>query len=1156
MENKLTSVSFPHRKENFKIKKTRKLLFLFCTIVFGLLPSTVLSQTANIKIDQDKTASVDEVFNLIMSQTNYTFIYQVQQFKNYPKVKLEKGTIQADELLKKTLSSGNFNYNFTGNTIVINEIPKLKDNSEITISGKVTDKNGLSIPGISVYASSSNKTSGETPDKNFVVRGTVTDFDGSFSIKAQSGYYMFATGVGYDLYSEPITSNKKNYTIVLKEKVSQLEQVIVVGYGTTKKKDLTGAIGSVKAEEITQVKTQTIDQALGGRVSGVYVSPLSGRPGAGAAVNIRGLTSLRGDNQPLYVVDGIPITINPSFESNGLGSSGVRENPLMAINPNDVERVDILKDASAAAIYGSRAANGVIIVTTKRGKRNQKPQFNFSVNSTFQNPTSRFDFLNADQYRAFQTTYAQNRIAQGQGTPADNAIIDGTFFGNANTDWQKKILNQNALWNEYRFNVMGGSENVNYLVAANVTDQEGMMIGTKFKRYNFASNLDATITEHFKVGASINYNYSINKTSNVNGLMMGNFRPDLDVYQDNGEYTTSPALLGPNPTSRNPVGGEGLAKNNTAAQNIFGSVYGEIKIIEGLNFKSLLSIAANNDETNNFMPSFSQLAGQDPVDGSAEATLLVQHNKGYSTSFSNTLNYIKKFESGHSIDAVVGISWDQSRLDLQAQNYAGFPDDFILTNVGSASRATTYQSEALENGLNSVFGRFNYIYKDRYLATFTARRDGSTKFGTNNQYGFFPSGALAWNVHNEAFFKSKVINQLKLRASLGRTGSDNLASFSYLAYLNSLAGGNSIYANVNGIVVNSIPNNNIKWEETNQLDFGLEFGLFNNRLNGEVGYFKKKTNGIILYTPVPSETGTSRYNSNIADVSNKGWEITLGGDVIRGGAFKWNSSFNISFVKNNVDHLNGGSVLAGGSSPSIVEGQPIGVIMGYEVVGIAQNQAQINALNAGSPTGSYYGNLSQPGDYIFRDVNGDGRINADDRKPLGNLNPNYFGGWNNTMTYKNFSFSFNFQYSQGNQKQVNLGDFMGEPNPQFNVSNTTTIVYDTWTPENPNATYGRVGVASEGVAISKYVGDASYIRLRSTSFGYNFPRQWLDKTEIANMRLSLSANNLFTISNYIGIDPESVVQPRAGSQTTDLNQDSTYSYPMAKSFTIGLNVTF
>ncbi|MBK0368699.1 SusC/RagA family TonB-linked outer membrane protein [Flavobacterium agrisoli] len=1155
MENKLTRVFFNHRNEFLKIKSKRSLVFLICIAFFGLMSNNAVAQTAKVKIDQNKSMSVDDVFNLIMSQTNYTFIYQVQQFKNFPKVDLVKGSIPTNELLDKALSSGSFNYSFNNNTIVINELPKLKAKSEILISGKVNDISGMGIPGITVYVSTTGNVKDDAISKDFLIRGTVTDYDGSFSLKAETGNYIYAAGMGFEVYTERITGAQKVFNIILNEKASELDQVVVVGYGTTKKKDLTGAIGSVKAEEIVQVKTQTIDQALGGRLSGVSVSPLSGKPGSGAAVNIRGLTSLRGDNQPLYVVDGVPITINPSFQENGLGSSvtGQRENPLMAINPNDVERIDILKDASAAAIYGSRAANGVIIVTTKHGKRNQKPQFNFSINSTFQNPTSTFDFLSVDQYKTFQTEQAQKRIDQGVGTPDDAAILAGTFFGSENTDWQKKITNQSALWNDYRFNVSGGSENVNYLVAATVTDQEGMMIGTKFKRYNFASNLDATITEHLKIGTSINYNYSINKTSNVNGLLLGNFRPDLGVYDENGEYTSTPTFYGPNPTVRNPVGGEGQAKNNTTAQNVFGSVYGEINIVKGLSFKSLLSVAANIDETNNFAPSFSQLASTDPITGSAEATLRVQHNKGFSTSFNNTLTYTNKFESGHSINAVAGISWDQSRIDLAVQNYAGFPDDYILTNIGSSSRATTYQSDALENGLNSIFGRVNYIYKDRYLATFTARRDGSTKFGPNNQYGFFPSGALAWNVHNEEFFKSNVINQLKLRASIGKTGSDNLSSFSYLAYMNSLAGGESIYANINGIVVNSIPNNDIRWEETNQIDFGLEFGLFNNRLNGEIGYFEKKTNGIILYTPVPSETGTSSYNSNIADVSNKGWEITVGGDIIRNKDFTWNSSFNISFIKNNVDSLNGGNVFSFGSSSSIVEGQPIGVITGYEVQSIAQNQAEIDALDAASPTGIYYGNLSQPGDYIYKDINGDGRINTDDLKPIGNLNPNYFGGWNNTMTYKNFNFSFNFQYSQGNQREVTLGNFMSDAqNPQVN---TTTIVYDTWTPENPNATYARIGAANEGYAISKYVGDASYIRLRSTSLAYNFPKQWLNKTEIANMRLSLSANNLFTITNYIGVDPESVYQPRGGA-TTDLNRDESYSYPLAKTFTIGLDVTF
>ncbi|SHM07237.1 SusC/RagA family TonB-linked outer membrane protein [Flavobacterium saccharophilum] len=1152
MENKLTSVFFNRRNEILKIKTFRNLVFLICITIFGLLPYNAAAQSAKIKIDQNKSMSVDEIFNLIMSQTSYIFIYQVEQFKNYPKVNLEKGSIQTDVLLKKALSQGNFNYSFNNNTIVVSELPKLKEKSEINISGKVTDAAGLGIPGITVYVSTTGDVKGEKISKDFLIRGTATDFDGSFSLKAETGNFIYAAGMGFEVYTERITGAQKVFNIKLREKASELEQVLVVGYGTTKKKDLTGSVGSVKAEEIAQIKTQSIDQALGGRVSGVYVSALNGRPGSSGSINIRGLTDLRGDNQPLYVVDGVPIQLNPSFEYGGLGSTGQRENPLMAINPNDVERVDILKDASAAAIYGSRASKGVVIITTKHGKKGQKPQFTFTANSTFQNPTRRIDFLSADQFRAFNIDLAQKRIDAGTGSPDDQSIVAGTYYGNANTDWQKEISNQNALWNDYRFSLSGGSDKVTYMTSGNVTDQEGMLIGSKLKRYTFSANVDANVTDHLKIGTSINYNNSINKSSDIQGLLQGDFRPDLPVFDENGEYTTVPALYGVNPTTRNPVGGEGLASNKTLSQNVFGTLYAEIEIIEGLKFKSLLSAASNSDETSQFDPSFSRGAVVNPISGTADAVLSVQHNRGYSTSFSNTLSYIKTFESGHRIDAVAGVSWDQSRIELAQQNYAGFPDDFILTNIGSANRATTFFSEAIENGLNSLFGRVNYSYKDRYLATFTARRDGSTKFGTNNQYGFFPSGALAWNVHNEEFFKNDVMSQLKLRASLGKTGSDNLGSFSYLAYLSSLPGGESVYADINGIAINSLPNLDIRWEETTQLDIAAELGFFNNRLTAEVGYFSKKTSGIILYTPVPAETGTSSYNSNVADVSNKGWEVTVGGDIIRGKDFRWNSSFNISFIKNNVDRLNGGSVFAFGNISAITEGQPIGVIMGYDVLGIAQNQAEIDALNTASPTGTYYQSLNQPGDFIYKDVNGDGKIDTNDIIPLGSPNPTYFGGWNNTISYKNFDFGFNFQYQQGAEKLVTVGNFTNAVSPGIN---TTTLIYDTWTPENPDAKYARVGAANELYGNSRHIGDASYIRLRSASIGYNFPSQWLKETGISNIRLSLLGNNLFVISNYIGGDPESVFQPRGGS-TTDLNRDESFNYPLAKTITVGLNVTF
>ena len=1136
MEIKFTNVPLLFKKGLLHFIM-RTFIFLFCFTAFSLSSENVFSQKAKIVIDQDKVISVDEVFDMIRQQTDYRFVYLTDLFKDAPKVYLKKGTVKANKLLKQSLSFGDFNFEFSKDGTIVLEKVVIKNAiaAQQQVTGKVTDENGVPLAGVTVAI------------KN-TTRGAATDFEGNYALNTNTTDVLVFTYLGYQS-QEHAVGDKTIINVSLVEGASELDEIVLVGYGATRKKDLTGTVGTVKAKELEQIKSQTIDQALVGKVPGVHIQAISGQPGAGAVVHIRGLSALRGDNQPLYVVDGVPITINPVFESTGLGTFGSRANPLLAINPSDVERVDVLKDASAAAIYGSRAANGVILITTKRGKRNQKARFSLSLNSTFQNPTNKWDVLNADQYRTFTTESAQARIDAGSGTPTDDTIIDGTFFGNADTNWQDEITNKSALWNNYRFNVSGGTENMNYLVSAGVTDQEGIMIGSKLKRYNFAANLDANVTDNFRIGASVNYNYSANRSSNVQGLGQGFFRPDLGVFEANGEYTTEPAPFGPNPRTRNPVGGAGLVRN----KNIFGSIYGELEIIEGLRFKSLLSVSTNNDRTTNFTPSFAFGAATNGANGSAEADLRVQENRGFTTSFSNTLSYTGEFDGGHRIDAVAGISWDQNRLDLDSQTYQGFPDDFILTDIRSANGVSEYSSESIEGALNSLFGRVNYNYKDRYLATFTARRDGSTKFGANNQHGFFPSGALAWNVHNEDFFKSDLVSQLKLRASLGRVGSDNLASFSYLAYLSSLANNASIYAGVNGIAINGLPNPDIKWEETDQLDLGLEFGLFNNRLNGEIVYFEKNTNGIILFTPLPSETGFQSFNSNVADVSNKGWEITLGGDVIRNENFNWNSSFNISFVKNNVDALNGGTVRNTGNVRAIKEGSPIGVLFGYDVVSIAQDQAEIDALNAASPSGTYYSSLNQPGDYIFRDINGDGQIDVDDQTVLGDINPDFFGGWNNTLTYKNFDLALNFQYVQGNEKEVsNTASFLQNGDPE---TNTTTLVYDTWSPTNPNATYGRLGILGESVPISKFVSDGSYVRLRTLALGYNFPSEWLSKTGISNAKLTLTANNVFTITNYIGLDPESVSRPRGGA-TTDLARDEGFSYPLAKTFTIGLNVTF
>ncbi|MAZ28705.1 MAG: hypothetical protein CL868_16710 [Cytophagaceae bacterium] len=1140
---------FSRRKESpfLKFDLKMRLTTLILLVAIGSHANPGLAQK-KISLSVDNM-SIGELINQIELNSDYRFIGNTKDVDLSRKVSLNVKNEAVVNVLEKVFKNTSTIYKIKDSQIILikkssppNIIARLFYNQSM-ITGLVKDNNGVPMMGVTVRVQGSNI-------------GVATDEDGKYAINAEIGDVLLFSYVGFETKFQEI-KDAVEINVNLNPTTNNLDEVVLVGYGSTKKRDLTGTVNTVKSSEIEQIESQTIDQSIAGRASGVYVNSISGQPGAGAIVHIRGLSALRGDNQPLYVVDGIPIIINPVFNEEGLGTFGSRENPLLAISPNDVERIDILKDASAAAIYGSRAANGVILITTKKGKRNQKPKFSFLVKSTISNPTNYWDVLSTDKYREFVTQNAQNRVDAGSPGAYDDSILNNpdTFFGNTNTDWQKEVTNKNALWNDYRFGFNGGTQDLNYLVSLGVSNQEGVIIGSKLNRYSLSTNLDANVSRTIKTGISLNYNYTVNKSSGIRGLQQSaSFRPDVGVYDGNGQYTTVPAqggTLGANVFARNPVGGNGLATNSRIGQYLFGSIYGEIKIIEALNFKSQISISLGNDRTSNFLPSFADDALSSNL---ITAVLDKQRNDSYATVFSNTLNYNKEFLGGHRLDAVVGISWDRNRNDLESQTYAGFPDDFILTNIGSAQRVNNFSSEAIEGALNSVFGRFNYNYKDRYLATFTARRDGSTKFGPNNKYGFFPSGALAWNIHNEDFFDSSTINQLKIRTSLGRTGNDNLASFTYLAYMSSLASQLSFYGNNNGIVITGLPNSDIRWEETDQLDIGAEFSLLNSRINGEIVYYEKNTSGIILYSPLPSESGFGSFNANVADVSNNGWEISLSGDILQSKKINWNSSFNISFPKGKVENLYGSTIYRDGRTPSVVEGYPIGVITGYDKIGIAQTQSEIEALDNEAPGGKYYSGLSQPGDYIYRDVDGDGRITTNDRTVIGNINPDYYGGWNNTLTYKNLDLNFNFQFAQVQDRQLSnsFRTWVDEYRNPFR--NTISIVNDTWTPDNPDARYGRLGTAFETFS-STYVSDASYVRLKSASIGYKFPEKWLDKFSLTAAKITLSGNNLFTITNYLGLDPESISKPRGG-QTTDLIRDEGYTYPITRTFTLGLNVNF
>ena len=1125
------------------MKLTVVMLIIFC------LQATAASYSQNQKITmQLNEITLVDLFEQIEEETEFRFIYYSPDIKEQVKVSGVFNDAYVQEILDQCLENTGLSYKISDKHIIIkpkpsNSIPQ--KTKTITISGKVTDEKGNPLPFVNIYIK------GET-------KGVITDKEGKYAIEVEKkeGMVLVASFIGF-VTKEFKVEGRTEINLMLSADISDLDEVVVVGYGIVDKKDLTGSVATVKSEALASIKTQSVESALVGQVAGLHIATSNGQPGKGSIVHIRGLSQIKGDNQPLYVVDGVPIVANPAF---GTGANAQnlssRENPLLAINPDNVERIDVLKDASAAAIYGSRAANGVIIITTKRGSKNQKPSVRFSTTAVFQNPVNTHDYLNAEEYIAAAKAQATVTMENSPYPPmfwpflykTENAIVnDPDYFGDADMDWQDEIINKNALWTQYNLSVSGGTDKTNYMMSASVSDQEGVLIGNDFKRYNFSSNIDSEVTERLKIGASISYNHSTNNTSGVTSLINGDFRPDIPMFNEDGSKGSF-FNVAQDVDVINPVEGIGKARNKTIAKNLYGFIYGDFKILDGLNFKSQLNVSVGDATVRNFNPSFNRAfaARQNAEPG---ATLNSNNNNSWTTSFENTLNFSKTINDVHRVNSVIGISWDRSRYDLEGHQLRIFPDDKALINQNSASIIENPVSDHFENALNSQFGRINYVYDNRYMATFTARRDASLKFGSDNRSGFFPSGALAWNVHNESFMNDiETLDKLKLRASLGRTGGDNLPAFSYLAYYQA----GNFYNGVNAIGVTGVPNSKIKWETTDQLDVGLEFSLFNYRINAEIVYFEKNTSDIILYLPIPFETGSTHRSTNVADVSNKGWEFAVNGDVLR-GEFTWNSAFNISFIDNKVEKMNGGATETFGSR-GIVEGEPIGVITGYDVLRIAQTEQEIIDLNTTADGGVYHSSLKAPGDYIYRDVNGDDKITGDDRIPLGDITPDFFGGWNNRFSYKNLSLGMNWVFSYGAEKEFTRITRLQTPDLNKNFDR---IVLDTWTPEKTDATYARWGSSthgSPGAPTSRSVEDASYIKLQSLSLAYNLPNKVVNKLGLTSAKLSLIGNNLITITDYPGLDPQDA--STRFSNTATQTGDEGFSYPNTRTYSIGLNVTF
>ncbi|WP_339903443.1 TonB-dependent receptor, partial [uncultured Cyclobacterium sp.] len=978
--------------------------------------------------------------------------------------------------------------------------------------------------------------------------GTVTDLDGAYSITIPDNVENPVLEFSFIGFSpqEVAVATQTEINVTLSDNLASLNEVVVIGYGAVKKSDLTGAVSSVKASEIQQTPITSIDQGLVGRASGVMVTQTSGMPGAVASIRIRGSSSLQGGNEPLYVIDGFPV-----YSGSGFGETGgnARMSGLSTINPADIESIEILKDASATAIYGARAANGVVLITTKSGKEG-RDQVSFDAYYGVQKVVQKIDVMNAYDYATLvneaytndglSPVYGADKMAELQANPKG-------------TDWQEEIFRAAPVQN-YQLSFSGGDKKTNYAVSGNYFNQEGVIINSGFKRYSGRVNIARNISNKFKVGTNFNVSKTLSNAvptdaGGSGGVVTGamKFNPILPVYtnQELGIYTqvNSPGIIYPNPVA------SALEQvRESAMLRVLGNIFGEYEFVPNLVGKVSFGTDLVNTKFDTFIPT-----SIFESNGIAKATV----NGGYTTNWlnENTLSWNKKINDMHSVSLLGGITFQKNFYESLRASSQDFVNNSLEENaLGSGSVYNQPGSSKTEWSLVSYLGRVNYNFNEKYLLSLNGRIDGSSRFGENNKYAFFPSGALAWRAIEEDFIQNlNTFSNLKARVSYGVTGNQEIGLYNSLPTLT-----NTTYTIgrtlATGFYPNSIPNPNLRWEKTSQFDFGLDFGFFDERLRFTTDYYFKKTIDLIYNVAVPYVSGFGSSLQNIGSIQNQGVELMIGADILAQTELKWTSSFNISFNRNKVLELGGESYkdvgggdghLKTGSVHRLIVGQPIGLFYGYVSDGIIQNAEELAAGPVG-PTnwvgGRRYLDISGP--------NGvpDGVVNATyDRAIIGDPNPDFFGGFTNTISYKGFELNAFTQFSYGadifNYNAMELELPSGGQNVYSDLVNR-------WTPSNPSDVYPKATTNRSAVFSDVFMEDGSYLKIKTLTLGYTFPASEIKA--LSGLKLYITGQNLFTFTNYSGYDPE--VSYR-GATNLQLGEDFG-GYPQSRTFMIGAKINF
>lgn len=982
--------------------------------------------------------------------------------------------------------------------------------AQASVTGVVTSEDNRPLPGVSIVIKGTTK-------------GTTSDANGKFALSVAPDDVLTVSSVGYQTQDVTV-GNRTSLDIKLLADSRDLSEVVVVGYGTQRRSDLTGAIASVAGKEIQQRAVVSVGQALQGRAPGVQVTQTSAAPGGNVSVRIRGGNSIGAGNEPLYVIDGFPLY-------NGLGN---------AINPNDVESIEVLKDASATAIYGSRASNGVVIVTTRRGKSG-KPTIEFDTYSGSQQVIRTIPLLNAKQQAEMRNEALVKY--RNQAPSFTQAQIDAMGEG---TDWQNEVF-RNAPIQNYQLSIAGGTDKVRYAVTGGHFDQQGIVVGSGYQRQTFRLNLDADLSNRLRLGASLTLTRSQNKgvasdnfqNNSViyNTLFMSPLTPvrdSLGNYPDNVLPYFSPANL------ENPLS---LALNRTNISRglrVLGLVYGEYQLAEGLRLRISAGVNTTSDKSDRYVPSFT-LSGRS--DG---GQAFIDNVQTFNWLNENTLTYEKTL-GRHAFTGLAGITVQRERSDLNSLSAFGFPNDALGTgNVGAASNPRPPFSNVSEWALLSYLGRVNYGFANKLLVTLSARADGSSRFGANNKWGFFPSGAVAYKLTEEPFLKRiAFVSELKVRASYGLTGNAEIGQYRSLDQLGTVryVFGNSA---VTGFVPVTIANPDLRWERTAQFDAGLDLGVWQNRIQVTADYYVKTTNDLLQNVAIPVQSGFGSTLINLGKVENRGFELGLTSRNVT-GKFTWTTTANIAFNRNRVLDLGGVTEIFQGTNglvrntpSSIVRvGQPLGSFYGAVFEGIWQSTDEIARVGTMK--------TNAPGTRRFADLNGDGTFDGKDYTILGSGQPNFIYGFSNEITFAGFDLNVFFQGSQGN-KILNLNLLELE---RGNIAyNQSVRMLDRWNgPGTSNEIPHAGALGNQNLVHSQYVEDGSYLRLATASLGYNLPLtlKWLQSA-----RLYVAGDNLLTVTKYRGYDPE---VNSSGSSNTVLGIDQN-AYPRAKSYRLGLTLRF